>query len=116
MRFIEIINKSPLVSFDNISSVIIEFPTPDHDLIKFITSFIELRFFSDSKDLLPQTKFGLNGPSLRVAPNYYTSFKHGFGIYRQVRKGDKSGSTYNCRVFLAYLVNIEQIYMNKYFN
>ena len=43
-------------------------------------SYVWDRTALDSKDILPQTKFGLNGPSLRIAPNYYTSFKHGFGI------------------------------------
>ncbi len=38
------------------------------------------RTVSDSLYILPQTKFGLNGPSLRIAPDYYASFTDGIGI------------------------------------
>ena len=43
-------------------------------------SYVWDRTVSEPLELLPQAKFGFNGPSLRIAPDYYASFSEGIGI------------------------------------
>lgn len=43
-------------------------------------SYVWDRTVSEPLELLPQAKFGLNGPSLRITPDYYASFSEGVGI------------------------------------